>query len=110
MRAQTVSFERGEDPKKSMGIGKDRPIGGQQLVDTVFDNIWSKLENDPRFKNEDPIVMKDDVYGWVLAMVEGPDSDEIPVQDPNSYDLSADRYLEYWDEISGYEEPTYMGL
>jgi len=110
MRAQEVNFERGMDPKKSMGIGKHRMIGGQQLVDIIFDNLWKELENDPKFEKEDSIEFNNHVYEWVLSMAEDPDTGEIPVQDPNNPDFSVDRFHQYWDEINMDEEPTYMGL
>lgn len=111
MRAQTVNFERGEDPKKSLRIGRNRPIGDQHLVDIVFDNIWDEIKDDPKFAKEDPIVFKDEVYGWVLGMVTDPDTGEIPVQDPNSPDFSASQFREYWDEVNiSYNEHTYRGL
>jgi 2'-5' RNA ligase len=108
---ETVNFERGQESKKSMGIGRHRPIGGQQLVDVVFDNVWSEVKDDPKFKDEDLIEFKDHVYEWVLAMAEDPDTGQIPVQDPNHSIFSADRFHEYWDEINmGSDEHTYRGL
>lgn len=106
MRAQTVNFERGEDPKKSLRIGRNRPIGDQQLVDTVFSNVWDELKDDPKFAKEmeDDIRFHDDVYSWVLDMTQDPETGEIPVQDPNSPDFSTDRYRDFHEEIYGSEE------
>ncbi len=109
MRAKSVNFEKTGDPLKTMKVGSHRELTGQQLIDTIFDNLYSELKDDPRFEKEDPIVFKDDLYGWILAMTDDPDTGESLTMSPD--DIPADLYREYWDEIHlEDEEPTFMGL
>lgn len=97
MRARTVNFEKTGDPMKTMKIGSHRELKGQALIDKVFDDVWDELENDPKFAKKDPLIFKDDVYNWVLALLDDAEGEDY-VMDPD--DITADRYREFWDEIS----------
>lgn len=98
MRAQTVNFERGKDPKEAMKVGSFRELTDQALIDAVYDNIYPELKDDPRWKKKEPLITKDYIYNWIVAMVEDPDTGEVRTMWPG--EITADMFREYWDEIS----------
>jgi hypothetical protein len=102
MRAKTVNFERGEDPMKTMSIGKHREMSGQQLIDQVFDNIYDELKDDPKFSKEDHITLKDDIYSWILAMIEDENLGETGKMSPD--EITADQYRNFYEDIIPIDE------
>jgi len=106
---ENINFERGDDPKKSMRIGSHRELEGQHLIDSIFANIYPELRDDPKFSGRDYYQFHDDVYNWIVAMVEDPDTGEIKTMWPGH--ITAELFREFWDEIYlESEEPTYRGL
>lgn len=108
MRAKAVNFEKTGDPMKTMKIGSHRELTGQKLIDKIFDNVYTELKDDPKFAREDELIFKDDVYQWVLAMVEDPDTGETASMTPEEINrISASYFHEFWDETYVYgDEPT----
>ena len=99
--SESLDFERKKDPKEAMKIGSHRELSGQHLIDAIFQNIYYELREDPIFKEKDHIIFHDDVYNWIVAMVEDFDTGEMQTMSPK--EITADMYREFYEDISGSE-------
>lgn len=97
MRARYVNFEKTHDPMKTMKIGSHRELSGQHLIDKIFDNIYDDLKDDPKYARQDPIIFKDDVYNWIITLIEDANLGETGSMHPE--EITTQMYREFYDDI-----------
>ena len=77
MRAKTVNFERGLDPKKAMGIGRVRPypeMTPQQFKNWFWDEIIPYIDDDGVYAIHDNLIKNtwesdSEIYGYLFGRI-----------------------------------------
>ena len=90
---ENIKFERGQDPRKTMNIGKDRTLPPKELKVEIFSRIWPKIKDDPFFLDKvDQEELGQELDGFVETII-----DAWGVKKPSQLD---DRHFrEYWKDI-----------
>ena len=65
MRAQTVNFERGQDPKRAMEIGL---LGGEELERALISHLWPDVQHE-HYSKEAGRPTIEDVMEWAEYFV-----------------------------------------